>query len=312
MSGRIAVLMTCHNRSDTTLACLAKLLPLLGDMDRVYLVDDGSRDGTTEAVIGLNDSRIHVIEGNGSLYWAKGMNLAWRESVKSCEKYDYFLWINDDVELKTDSIANLQKDHELTGCKDGVIVGTCATDDTEQFSSYGATDLDDRRYFPNSQGPVRAEGWFNGNVVLVPNAAYEKIGMISGDYSHAKADYDYAERLKRAGIPFFASSHFVGVCHNDFRLKMSGLGLWQRMRMFFKPGYWNLADLFRFRRRYWGLPRAVLSVCHLVFQVVFRSRGLMGIVSRVEHEERVEGGRDSEPCRTCRELMRMRVERVER
>ena len=285
MSGRIAVLMTCHNRSDTTLACLAKLLPLLGDMDRVYLVDDGSRDGTTEAVVGLNDSRIHVIEGNGSLYWAKGMNLAWRESVKNCEKYDYFLWLNDDVELKTDSIANLQKDHELTGCKDGVIIGTCATDDTEQFSSYGATDLDDRRYFPNFQGPVKAEGWFNGNVVLVPNAAYEKIGMISGDYSHAKADYDYAERLKRAGIPFFASSHFVGVCQNDFRLKMSGLGLWQRMRMFFKPGYWNLADLFRFRRRYWGLPRAVLSVCHLVFQVVFRSRGLMGIMSRVERVE---------------------------
>ena len=149
-------------------------------------------------------------------------------------------------------------------------MGACSADESEETSSYAATDERDRQVFPNGKVPQRATGWFNGNCVLVPRATYEAVGMISGDYSHARADYDYAERLKRAGIPFFASSRFVGVCHNDYLKKLSGKSLWQRIQMFGKPGYWNLADLFRFRYRYWGLSRAVLSVCHLAIQVVFQ------------------------------------------
>ena len=278
MSGRIAVLMTCHNRSEITLACLAKLLPLLGEKDRLYLVDDGSRDGTTETVVALNDARINVITGTGSLYWARGMRLAWETATKETD-YDFYLWLNDDVVMKSDAIENLLKDYRatcstnhqpLTTNNYSVIVGACSADESEETSSYAATDERDRQVFPNGKVPQRATGWFNGNCVLVPRATYEAVGMISGDYSHARADYDYAERLKRAGIPFFASSRFVGVCHNDYLKKLSGKSLWQRIQMFGKPGYWNLADLFRFRYRYWGLSRAVLSVCHLAFQVVFQ------------------------------------------
>lgn len=47
----LAVLMTCHNRRETTLKCLNTLYNQEGatniDM-AVYLVDDGSTDGKTE------------------------------------------------------------------------------------------------------------------------------------------------------------------------------------------------------------------------------------------------------------------------
>lgn len=46
---RIAVLMTCHNRRETTLKCLSSLydqaLPS-GVTFKTYLVDDGCADGT--------------------------------------------------------------------------------------------------------------------------------------------------------------------------------------------------------------------------------------------------------------------------
>lgn len=267
---RIAVLMTCHNRVEKTILSLEDLFAAAkGVADvAVFLVDDGSSDGTG-ARVRSQFPQVKVIDADGSLYWAKGMRLSWETAVKNGGKCDYFLWLNDDVKLKRDSLVGLLADAEQCGDTRGVIVGTCSEDESEAASSYGATDKNDVRYFPSVQVPQKAEGWFNGNVALIPWAAYEVVGMISGDYSHARADYDYAERLKRAGIPFFASSRFVGVCHNDYLKKLSGKSLWQRIQMFGKPGYWNLADLFRFRCRYWGLTRALLSACHLAFQVVF-------------------------------------------
>ena len=50
---QIAVLMTCHNRRDTTVACLEALMrqEAIDDVRlQVYLVDAGSTDGTVEAI----------------------------------------------------------------------------------------------------------------------------------------------------------------------------------------------------------------------------------------------------------------------
>ena len=267
---KIAVLMACYNRVETTLRSLERLYAAadsVADID-VFLMDDASPDGTGEKVKSRYPS-INVISGTGCLYWARGMRLAWETAKETGNDYDFYLWLNDDLALKSDSIKVLLADCGACGDVRGVIVGACSADESEEMSSYAATDERDRQIFPDGKKPQLAKGWFNGNCVLVPRATYEAIGMISGDYSHARADYDYAERLKKAGIPFFASSWFVGVCHNDYFEKMAGKGLGERIGMLSRPGYWNLADLFRFRYRYYGLCRAIVSVCHLVFQVIF-------------------------------------------
>ena len=267
---RIAVIMACHNRVMTTLSSLEHLFAAacgISDLD-VYLVDDGSVDDTG-ASVRSRFPQVNVIDADGSLYWAKGMRLAWGTAVKDGCKYDYFFWLNDDVKLRNDSLSGLLADAEKCGDLRGVIAGVCSEDASEVRSSYSATDESDVQYFPNGETPQRATGWFNGNAVLVPWVTYEAVGMISSDYTHARADYDYAERLKRSGIPFFASSHFVGVCGNDYFDKTKGLGLSSRISLLFKPGYWNIRDLFIFRRKYWGVGRAVVSVCHLIVHVIF-------------------------------------------
>ena len=100
---RIAVLMACHNRVETTLCCLERLFTnIVADLD-VWLVDDGSSDGTGARVKERFPS-VNVIRGTGSLYWARGMRLAWERAVESHEHYDYFLWLNDDVVLRSDGI----------------------------------------------------------------------------------------------------------------------------------------------------------------------------------------------------------------
>lgn len=284
---KIAVLMTCHNRREKTMACLRTLLAQAAEGRQlnlaVFLVDDGSTDRTCDMVKEWYQTissafifDLRLIVGTGDLFWAKGMRLAWESAVaeeNSRGPFDFYLWLNDDVELKPKAIELVIDDWRMCGDERGVIVGACSKDVEETESSYAATTRHDEQIPPNGRTPQRADGWFNGNFVLVPRKAYEQVGMISGDYTHARADYDYAERLKRERIPFFASSQYIGVCIKDYSQKVNGMGLMKRVTLLWRPGYCNLHDLFLFRFKYYGLLKAVVSCLHMMV-IVLRPLGV--------------------------------------
>ena len=115
----IAVLLTCFNRKEKTLVCLNSFFE--ADMPKgyefdIYLVDDGSTDGTSEAVK-ENYPNIEIIKGNGNLYWAGGMRLAWTTALER-KDYDAFLLLNDDVILFDDFLDNLIKTEKYALNKD--------------------------------------------------------------------------------------------------------------------------------------------------------------------------------------------------
>lgn len=107
----IAVLLTVFNRKEGTLRCLANLhkmnLPDECHMD-VYLTNDGCTDGTPEAVRG-QFPEVNVIDGDGTLYWNRGMYTAWEAAAKAYD-YDYYLWFNDDTFLFPNCIEELLDD----------------------------------------------------------------------------------------------------------------------------------------------------------------------------------------------------------
>ena len=262
----VAVLMTCHNRVETTLACLRRLMPQLSPTDCVFLVNDGSTDGTG-ARVRSEFPAVRVIDADGTLYWAKGMRKAWGKAVDTGVSYDSYLWLNDDVMLKPNALAAISADYSQVinaSSSTPVVVGACSFNGK---CTYSGTDAKDLKICPNGQ-PQLAEGWFNGNFVLVPRKVFAKVGVISSDYTHARADYDYAERLKLAGIPFYVSSKYVGECPFDFAEKVRGKGLFKRLSWLWRPGYFNLHDLYLIRSRYHGHLRAMASCFRLVQLVV--------------------------------------------
>lgn len=247
---KLAVLIASHNRRDVTLGCMSRLLPQLGKDDGVYLVDDGSQDGTAAAVVGLNDKRIKVINGDGSLYWAKGMRKAWEAAFAERQDWDGYLWLNDDTELKPDAIAKML----AVGDGERIVVGE----------------------LENAKGEIvygsRPGGLFTGNCVFVPRKVYERLGMICGDYSHAWADSDYAMKAKRGGIGV-VSAGVVGKAEgHPNRPSLKGLTLRRRLSLLRAPKGWSLHDLWLYRRRNWGVCAAVLSCLHLVVHVAWGGR----------------------------------------
>lgn len=273
---KIAVLMTVHNRKQTTVRCLQRLVindkcKVISDggLD-VFVVDDGSTDGTSEEVekiggispdrresrselnAGCGEWKIHLIPGTGNLYWAKGMRLAWETAVEQGD-YDGYLWLNDDVELAADALERLATTLQLQLETPTIIVGECVNAKGEV--TYGI------------KGDL-----FDGNFVYVPRSVYEKIGMICGDYAHAWADSDYALKAKRAGVNV-VSCGVIGKCEwHELRPRLKGKSLKERVRLLKDPKGWNLHDLWLYRQRNWGVCAAVVSCVHLVLHVLIGER----------------------------------------
>lgn len=228
----IAVLMTAHNRKVTTLDCLRRLFnsKITDAQLNVYLVDDGSIDGTGEAVAN-NYPEVNVINGDGSLFWNRGMWTAWNAAAKG--NYDYYLWLNDDTIIFEDAIQVMLQS-SVHANDSAVIVGcTCSERDSNKVTYGGANGT-----LVSPNGNLQEVEHINGNFVLIPSTIYKCIGNLDYYYSHSFGDWDYGVRAKHAGFKLFLSPKFIGTCEQHDKIKKcydANYSLTTRLRHFFSP-----------------------------------------------------------------------------
>jgi GT2 family glycosyltransferase len=217
----IAVLVTSHNRRDTTMRCLESLAAQAGVSARieVFLVDDGSTDGTGDAVRSRFPGT-NVIDGDGSLYWAGGTREAWRAAAETAP--DFFMWLNDDVELDAGAVAGLLRVHEGVGGESafGVIVCGATCDPSTGATTYGGVRRLHRArpmrftVLEPSAAPQRCDT-MNGNIVLVPAAVSERVGHLDERFRHAIADFDYGLRASATGVAIWVAPGYLGRCREN-------------------------------------------------------------------------------------------------
>lgn len=222
----IAILLTCHNRKEKTINCLNSLykaIDLINNQIKfeVYLVDDGSTDGTSEE-IAKYFSEINIIKGSGNLYWARGMRLAWETAIKAYPNYDSFLLINDDVVFKEYFLFNLFDTHKY--CleqfhQQGIYV--CSTmDPMNSKMSYGGTLIINKGIKVKSKKIIPTDipipcSMANANILLVTKEVVNTIGIFDPQYHHLFADYDYTLSASKKGIPVLVCPGIGGYCEND-------------------------------------------------------------------------------------------------
>jgi GT2 family glycosyltransferase len=228
---RIAVLLTCHNRKAKTLACLAALygcnLPDSMTFD-VYLVDDGSTDGTKEAVAEKFPD-VHVLVADGSLFWAAGSNKAWKAALDADSRYDYYLLLNDDTLIFPELFDVLKRDLELLNTRDIILVGSTYSSLQNRQISYGGRKLlkpgdpKSELLIPDGRNPQPID-LGNANIMLVSHSVVEKIGVLTDRYKHGFADFEYTLTARKHNIPVMISSMALGTCENDHGKKWLSKG----------------------------------------------------------------------------------------
>ncbi len=221
---RLAALLTCHNRKQTTLASLKALLnqelPPAIKID-IFLVDDGSTDGTALSVAEAYP-QVKILQGDGSLFWNGGMRLALAEAIKY--DYDYYLWLNDDTSLYPNALSNLL--NTLQGLrsqgKNQVLVVGSTCDPHTKALTYGGVVRRSRwrplKYDLVEPGEaIKPCDTINGNCVLIPREVVQVVGNLDPAFTHYAGDWDYGLRAKKQGCTLCIAPRYVGTCAQNYQ-----------------------------------------------------------------------------------------------
>jgi GT2 family glycosyltransferase len=225
----MAILLVCRNRRNTTVAAVRRLREqTLQTPTRIVLFDDASTDGTVEAVLAEVPDAL-VVRGDGDAFWNGGLFRAWQRALDlPC---DAFLWLNDDVTLDPDAFTRLAQAwaimRERQASDQFVLIGS--TRDAAGEITYGGlrhirtpAAFRVKRVRPG-EGLVPVDT-FNGNVVLVPRAVVDRIGINDPAYHHNLGDFDYGLRVTRAGIPAMLLPGTLGCCEDNMAKRWRGFG----------------------------------------------------------------------------------------
>ena len=281
----IAVLLACRNRKVKTLACLESLYTATEYFSEflnitVYLTDDFSTDGTVEAVA-ENFPSINIIIGDGNLYWAGGMRVSWKEALH--KEYDGYLLLNDDTLLFNSLFENILATHSY--CinnykKGGIYIGSTKSP-IDNSLTYGGSILTNRfllkykKLYPS--GNYQECDLGNANIMYVTKEVVKSIGILSDNYKHGIADYDYTLLAKKNKIPVLIMPEYCGVCENDHGNKIElflNKNIKQRINYLKSPIGLAFSDNLIFMKRNfpYRLPFVFLSgIFKVLFPLVYSS-----------------------------------------
>ncbi|MBO4641853.1 MAG: glycosyltransferase family 2 protein [Bacteroidaceae bacterium] len=265
----IAVLLTVYNRKANTLHCMEQLYAQIMPEDcafDVWLTDDGCTDGTPEAIRTIFP-QVHIIQGDGNLYWNRGMYKAW-EAASKAKDYDFYLWLNDDTYLFDVAVHNILEESHTKQDR-AIISGATKSSKTDECT-YGLHDKKDILLIPN--GTLQNGTNLNGNFVLIPKYVFQILGNLDYYYHHAGGDTDYGLRANENGIEVLLSGDYVGYCERH-----SSLSIWcnpdysfkQRWKALNKPTGMPLKVLFYHERKHYGLFVALFHICTTITHCMF-------------------------------------------
>lgn len=233
-----AILIACHNRRKKTLECIRrlKLAAARAGVDyQIILFDDGSNDGTGEAVLEIEPGAT-LLKGDGFFFWNRGMHAAFATALR--DGYSDYVWLNDDTMLEQDAFEVIKDTLARTSRWRTIVVGAIK-DPASGRISYGGG----RRTAPllkpfkyamvEPRGRIEKVDVFNGNLVWIPDDAARRIGNLDPRFEHAMGDIDYSLRARELGIQSVQTPTFIGSCpRNDDTdsFKDPRLPLFQRIR----------------------------------------------------------------------------------
>ena len=264
-SNHIAIIISVFNRKEKTLACLdaicAEPEAVRPYRIEVFMTDDGSTDGTAQAIRERHyPFEINILQGDGTLFWNGGMIKAWQAALDAGKDFDGYLWLNNDTTILPcfwKELMEADRYCRATYGRGGIYVGSTKGNDNDNDITYGGFNftnrltLKDEFVVPN--GTFQPCQCAHGNLTYVSQDVVDELGIFTDEYIHSGGDHDYTYRAYKRGVPLLVLPSFSGVCENDHPedgyaafLKMP---LKERLRYLRSPLGFNLHNTLVFQRR---------------------------------------------------------------
>ncbi len=190
----------------------------------IYIVNDGSTDGTDEWLSKQKD--IKVINGNGNLFWSGSIQKVLKKFFKNKSKNDWVLLINNDVQINIDYIESLL---QIAREYAPAVVGSVVRNKKNKIISLGPKIslwylrvidlLKDKEVNKNNKLIFDVDA-LSGRGVLYPlKSLVESKGLLPKILPHYFADYELSIRVKKMGYRLITSTKSSVYTNENFNLK---------------------------------------------------------------------------------------------
>src|SRR4051794_7023200 len=205
----VTVVLNWNGRDDT-LACLKSLARLDWPSHETIVVDNGSTDGSVQA-IEEEYPQVTIVANGRNLGFAAGNNVGLRAALAAGA--DYVLLLNNDTLVAPDALHHLVTEAERRPDAGALCPLIYYLDPPDRIWFAGAR-FDPRRghngrhtgYGETDRGQydrVREIGRGTGAAMLVRRAAVEEVGLLDGDLYLQVEDVEWSLRLRSAGWRIF-------------------------------------------------------------------------------------------------------------
>jgi GT2 family glycosyltransferase len=248
----VYIIIPVHNRKAITLKCL-QILKQNGDLAQyiVVVVDDGSTDGTSEAIRSLYPDVI-ILAGDGNLWWTgaivKGMEYAYDKGA------EYFIWLNDDCYPQKETIQKLIKTCQADN---KIVVGAQSLDPETFQPSYAGIIVRQNQIIEvhTLKNLLECDG-LSGNLVclnrnLIKDINYPNFRAFPQYYG----DVAYTHQAKNNNYKLLIQGDAIAFCKNDhpriswLNPDKSLLSYWQEYFTIGSSSYWK-AELNYYREMF--------------------------------------------------------------
>ena len=211
---KVFVVLPVHNRWEQTRKCLACLAGQTHGNLRVVLVDDGSTDGTRQHVE-QEFPEVTVLEGDGTLWWAGGVNRGIDFVLREASSEDFLLILNNDLAFEKTFVADLCRE-SVERSRAALFPASVDKRTGEPADTGFLVDWEGTRIVPAHKGaggaaPTEPDA-FSTRGLLLPVPVVSAAGTLrERELPHYLSDIEYTIRLRKMGLPIFRSKRVTTV-----------------------------------------------------------------------------------------------------
>lgn len=202
----VAVIVVNWNNAQDTIDCVNSLKKINYKNFKVFLVDNGSTDGSLEKLRPFADENIEIIETGKNLGFSGGNNVAVEKAL--AEKFDFILLLNNDTTVDPDFLGELVKVAEGDP-KIGIVGSKIYFYDNPKRIWYGGgkfTWFGGGRHLqyeeidknPEESNP-KETGYMTGCSFLIKSEVVRKIGGLDERFFLYYEDTDWSLSTKEVG-----------------------------------------------------------------------------------------------------------------
>jgi len=277
---RIEAVTPVHNRRELTLECLKSLFSI--DLDGIDLsvtvVDDGSTDGTAEAISSAFPD-VKIISGNGDLWYTAGMNLGIKAALE--KEPDYILGFNNDSVFDKKFLINMVDTAEKV---DRSVIGAVLIDWEDRNSIFQVSPQWNvwwgglRHWRKQTLDTLPTSPWevpiIVGNCVLIPAEALKAAGLMDEQRLPQFGDAGLTPKMKKLGWKLLIDPRVCVYCKpNDIPVSFGALSIKDKYKALFNDPYGPHGIKRRFYTNYFAAPNKIQGIAAFI---IFYARVLIG------------------------------------